>query len=102
MGWSTFEERLDKAKINYRVRLEHMDDKRWAKKVFKWRGRKSKFYKQSNRSMDKIGMKIITDMNINSKEIKINGEILEGERKIQDKKKKGLQKWKDSMENKIY
>ena len=28
MGWSTFEERIDKAKINYRIRLEHMDEKK--------------------------------------------------------------------------
>ena len=32
MGWSTFQERIDKTKLNYRVRLEHMSDKRWAKK----------------------------------------------------------------------
>ena len=40
MGWSTFQERIDKTKINYRLRLEHMSDKRWAKKVFEWRGNK--------------------------------------------------------------
>ena len=43
MGWSTFQERTDKTKIDYRVRLEHMNYKRWAKKVFKWRGNKSTF-----------------------------------------------------------
>ena len=46
MGWSTFQERIDKTKINYRVRLEHMSDKRWAKKVFEWRGNKSTFKKE--------------------------------------------------------
>ena len=46
MGWSTFQERIDKTKINYRVRLEHMSDKRWAKKIFEWRGNKSTFKKK--------------------------------------------------------
>ena len=27
MGWSTFEERIDQAKIKYRTRLELMDEK---------------------------------------------------------------------------
>ena len=33
MGWSTFKERLCKAKLKYKVRLEKMDRHRWAKKV---------------------------------------------------------------------
>ena len=32
MGWSTFEERIDKAKVKYRMRLEFMELERWAKK----------------------------------------------------------------------
>ena len=59
MGWSTFEERIDKAKINYRIRLECMNDKRWAKKVFNWRKGHSKFRKATKRRMNNIGMKII-------------------------------------------
>ena len=103
MGWSTFEERIDKAKINYRIRLEHMDGKRWAKKIYDWKGRKSKFNKQTNNNMKKIGMKIINSNN--GKEIKLNGETLEGERRIQEKVKKeiqkrGLKKWRENMENK--
>ena len=31
-GWSTFEARIDQAKINYRIRFEHRDNKSWAKK----------------------------------------------------------------------
>ena len=34
MGWSTFEERLSKGKLKYKVRLEKMDRHRWAKKVY--------------------------------------------------------------------
>ena len=103
IGWSTFEERVDKAKINYRIRLEHMNQKRWAKKVFEWKGNKSMFKKQTNKSMNQIGMKI--ERNNNKKQIKINGEKVEGERKIQDVVKKevqkqGLRKWRENMENK--
>ena len=41
MEWSTFQERIDKTKIKCRVRIEHMNDKRWAKDVFKRKGSKS-------------------------------------------------------------
>ena len=47
MGWSSFEERIDQAKIKYRLRLEYMNEKRWAKKVFNWRKRDSKMKKQT-------------------------------------------------------
>ena len=101
-GRSTFQERIDKTKIKYRIRLEHMNDKRWAKKVFKWRGNKSTFRKETNRNM-RIDMKITN--NDENLEIKINGEIVEGERKIQNRVKKevkkgGLKKWKANMEKK--
>ena len=36
MGWSTFRERLAKAVLRYRVRLQRMDGSKWAKKVYKW------------------------------------------------------------------
>ena len=103
MGWSTFEERMEKTKINYRIRLEHMEEKRWAKRIFNWKGRNSKFKKQSNMCMNKIGMKITTSNN--DKEIKLNGVVLDGERKIQGKvkkevKKKGLNKWKENISKK--
>ena len=61
MGWSTFPERIDKTKINYRVRLEHLNDKRWAKKVFEWRGNKSTFSKETNRNKKRIDMKIVNN-----------------------------------------
>ena len=34
MGWSTFRERLAKAVLRYRLRLQRMDGSRWAKKVY--------------------------------------------------------------------
>ena len=36
MGWSTFRERLAKAVLRYRVRLQRMDEGKWAKKVYEW------------------------------------------------------------------
>ena len=36
MGWSTFRERLAKAVLRFRVRLQRMDENKWAKKVFEW------------------------------------------------------------------
>ena len=48
MGFSTFEERIDKTKIKYRVRLQHMNEKKWVRKIFKWRNRLGKF-KQTNK-----------------------------------------------------
>ena len=34
MGWSTFEERLFKEKLIFKIRLEKMDEDRWAKKCY--------------------------------------------------------------------
>ena len=104
MGWSSFEERIDQAKIKYRLRLEYMDEKRWAKKVFQWRKRDSKIRKQTNRRMKKINMKI-TENNDNL-QIKINDETVDGtEKKIANKVKKeiastGNKKWVSNMEKK--
>ena len=103
MGWSTFQERIDKTKINYRVRLEHMSDKRWAKKVFEWRGNKSTFKKETNRNMKTIDMKIVN--NTENVDITIKGQRVGEERKIQNRvkqeiKKEGLKKWKANMEKK--
>ncbi|MPC23223.1 hypothetical protein E2C01_016262 [Portunus trituberculatus] len=36
MGWSTFRERLVKATLRYKVRLERMDDERIVRKVYLW------------------------------------------------------------------
>ena len=90
MGWSTFQERIDKTKINYRVRLEHMSDKRWAKKVFEWRGSKSTFKKETNRNMKTIDMKIV---NITENmDITIKVQRVGEERKIQNRVKQEIKK----------
>ena len=67
-----------------------MNDKRWEKKVFKWKGNKSTFRKEANRNMKRTGMKIVN--NDENLDIKINGEIVEGERKIQNRVKKEVKK----------
>ena len=38
MGWSTFRERLTKATLRYKIRLERMDDTRLARQVYLWNG----------------------------------------------------------------
>ena len=74
MGWSTFQERIDQSKIQYRIRLEYMNNKRWARKIFKWKGRKSSFRKETNRAMKCLDMKIVN--NGEEIDIKIKGEKL--------------------------
>ena len=43
MGWSTFNERRMKAALRYKVRLERMNDERWARKMYLWNMRVSKW-----------------------------------------------------------
>ena len=38
MGWSSFKERGAKAILNFKVRMDLMDNNRWVKKVEKWGG----------------------------------------------------------------
>ena len=79
MGWSALQERKDKTKIKYRVRLEHKNDKRWAKKIFKWRGRKNRLHSEKkHRNMRRIDMKITS--NDEDLEMKVNGEKVEGKK----------------------
>ena len=51
MGWSTFEERINQGKIKYRIRLEYMEGKRWAKKGCNWKNRNSLFKKDNRRRL---------------------------------------------------
>ena len=55
MGWSTFEERLCKGKLKYKVRLEKMDRHRWAKKVYLNTGTKSSWNRNCSRIANKCG-----------------------------------------------
>ena len=80
-----------------------MSDKRWAKKVFEWRGNKSTFRKETNRNMKIIDMKIVN--NNENMDMTIKGQRVGKERKIQNRvkqeiKKEGLKKWKANMEKK--
>ena len=80
-----------------------MSDKRWAKKVFEWRGNKSTFKKETNRNMKTIDMKIVN--NTENMDITIKGQRVGEERKIQNRvkqeiKKEGLKKWNAKMEKK--
>lgn len=46
MGWSTFRERRMKGVLRYKVRLERMSSERWARKVYMWNMRVSKWEKK--------------------------------------------------------
>ena len=56
LGWSSFEERMYKAQLRYKVRLEKMEDNRWAKKVYKLTARTSKWVGNCVRVVNKCGM----------------------------------------------
>lgn len=56
-GWSSFEERIDKGALRYRVRLEKMNGDRWARKVFEWSKQSSKWNKMCNKRIEKYGMR---------------------------------------------
>ena len=56
LGWSSFEERMYKAKLRYKVRLEKMDDNRWAKKVYKMTFGVSKWIGSCVRIVNKCGL----------------------------------------------
>ena len=80
-----------------------MSDKKWARKVFEWRGNKSTFRKETNRNMKIIDMKIVN--NNENMDITIKGQGVGKERKIQNRvkqeiKNEGLKKWKANMEKK--
>ena len=49
MGWSTFRERLVKATLRYKGRLERMDDERIVRKVYLWNESGSKWSKRCMR-----------------------------------------------------
>ena len=56
MGWSTFRERLVKATLRYKVRLERMDESRIARKVYLWNIMDSKWAKKCGSMVDKNDM----------------------------------------------
>ncbi|KAF2347708.1 hypothetical protein FHG87_021537 [Trinorchestia longiramus] len=36
LGWNLFSERMVNAVLNYKVRIERMENKRWVKQIFEW------------------------------------------------------------------
>ena len=53
-GWSTFEERVAKGVLRYRMRLERMNQNRWARKVYEWTSLKSRWKKMSDKAMERL------------------------------------------------
>lgn len=104
MGWSSFEERVDKAILKYRIRLNFMREDRWPKKVFNWRNNKGKINKDFKKRVDENNIQI--NREIGARNIRLAGEEMgNNEKKCYNKidkiiKNKGCNKWKQGMENK--
>ena len=79
MGWSTFEDRCIKATLKYKVRLEKMGEDRWAKKVYRDVGNKSKWLKGCVRSVGKIGMGRIFEVGQRDRDMIWIGSCVRGE-----------------------
>ena len=108
MGWSTFEERLMKAKLRYKVRIERMDENRWVKLISDVVGGKSKWKREcANIARDCNLYKTWTMNQFREYEWNLkwsergNTDYSEGEWKIFIKHKVeeyGLKKWKEGIE----
>ena len=83
MGWSTWEERIAAAKIIFHRRIENMEDTRWAKKVWQWRGEDSAWKKGVKKLERKWGTE---NMSIPEVRLKVREE--------------GGVRWKEGMERK--
>ena len=95
-GWSTFEERIGKAVLKYKVRLEKMPEKRLARRVYEWVGRDSKWTKASVRWEKKNGLEGFT----NPEELQRKSEAVLQRRVNDNVKKTGLDKWHRGMREK--
>ena len=104
MGWSSFEERLDKTKMKYFVRLQFMNENRWTKKIYYWNKNVCTVVKEYRDRMLKLHMHIWKQQD--EVRLAIEGEeFIEGERQMNRKIKKnienkGLEKWKQNMQQK--
>ena len=56
MGWSTFNERISKAKGKFKLRLEEMAENRWPKKVYKCTSERGKWNREVKRRIGKVGI----------------------------------------------
>lgn len=110
MGWSSFEERLFKGKMRYKIRLEKMPSNRWASKVYRMVGIRSTWILNCASIVRKCGLhRRWTNMEWNNKEWEITlspgDETLYSTDRwkgfINDKVQEyGLNKWRRGIEKK--
>ncbi|XP_063861501.1 uncharacterized protein LOC135101456 [Scylla paramamosain] len=114
MGWSTFRERLTKATLRYKIRLERMDNARIVRKVYLWNESGSKWRKRCMRMTDRNGLQVVwairmAGRNQNEREwvvtrggrVGAEWDVRKWKNEI-DKEMKcvGLNEWKNEMERK--
>ena len=56
MGWSTFEERIMKSKLRFKIRIEKMGDNRWVERVSQCAGSSSRWMRDCSRVVEKCGL----------------------------------------------
>ncbi len=84
VGWSTFEERIRKAVLGYKVRLRKMSENRWARKVYEWAGQGTRWNKSSISWEKRCGLEGFT-----LSEMKLAGEEKEVIHRVNDRDQRG-------------
>ena len=96
MGWNTFRERLMKAALGYKARLERMEDTRLARKVYLWNECSSKWGKWCLKMVCRSGM------GVRWMHERINERIIMSEWKMVNGNREGLEwnvkKWKTEID----
>ena len=112
MGWSTFAERFMKAVLMFKVRLERMDEQRWAKKVYMMNHSRSKWEKMCVRYVNKCEFNRMFTVRLDETQrpewriLNENGEgnewNLQKWKKVVGERVKqlGLRKWKNGINEK--
>ena len=114
MGWSTFRERISKATLRYKARLERMEDTRLARKVYMWNIRSSRWGRRCTDLTNEIGLTVVWSSWITERGQKVyewkmtcgKGEgpewnVSKWKRVIEKEVKRvGLNEWKNGMEKK--
>jgi hypothetical protein len=113
MGWSTFNERVTKSCLNYKIRLERMDRNRWPRKVFEWNSGKSKWDRGCKTKMNKCGLQKIGRQRFDANGVSVEWRLVNKRgfgydwdekrwKNAIDKKVKeiGLNKWKQGVRDK--
>ena len=111
MGWSTFEERILKNVLNYKVRLENLEDSRWVRKVYIMTFSNSLFIKRCVSFSSKCGLGRMNVMNEEGRRVEwktITDDRTSSNWSKEKWKKEidsrvtgmGLEKWKHNIENK--